>query len=355
MATPADRNEGTMRTRSKAGSTLSSSQITSTSVAVARAKAKAEAARVKLSFAQKEADILKKQAEQAKQKAELDADLHVLKSEKEAAATQAEAQALEEYVQEIEPPQQTQLDDMPPLDPTQRTEEYVQQQAEYYPDRLTHNTPSVPPLEEYAQEIGSPQRTQKDEMPDPPFVSLYQPVTDYTEMPMTYKAPNAYQRSEHSREEFKPLPFLLFDQEREGLVSMPQNKHDVSPKKQPASNKYDPPVKKSINDSQIYQPGPYLSTPRSPPVHPTDTSDLAKYLMRREMVSSGLLRFDDQPENYWAWKSSFQSAVWELNLTPQEELDLLAKWLGPQSAAQARRIRAAYIHDPKAGLNMVWQ
>lgn len=77
--------------------------------------------------------------------------------------------------------------------------------------------------------------------------------------------------------------------------------------------------------------------------------------MHREMVSSGLLRFDDQPENYWAWKTSFQTAVWDLNLLPQEELDLLAKWLGPQSAAQARRIRAAYIHNRGAGLNMVWQ
>lgn len=74
------------------------------------------------------------------------------------------------------------------------------------------------------------------------------------------------------------------------------------------------------------------------------------------MVSSGLLKFDDQPENYWAWKTSFQSAVQDLNLSPQEELDLLSKWLGPQSAAQAKRIRAAYINNnPIAGLNMVRQ
>ncbi|KAF7642338.1 hypothetical protein LDENG_00259810 [Lucifuga dentata] len=67
--------------------------------------------------------------------------------------------------------------------------------------------------------------------------------------------------------------------------------------------------------------------------------DLAKYLMRKELVSSGLLAFDDRPENYWAWKSSFQAVIRELDLSDQEEIDLLIKWLGPQSSAQARRIR----------------
>lgn len=48
-----------------------------------------------------------------------------------------------------------------------------------------------------------------------------------------------------------------------------------------------------------------------------------KYLMRKEMVNSGLLAFDDRPENYWAWKSSFLAATRELNLSDQEELNLL--------------------------------
>ena len=91
------------------------------------------------------------------------------------------------------------------------------------------------------------------------------------------------------------------------------------------------------------------------PHDPPGTSDLAKYLIRREMVSSGLLKFDDHPENYWAWKASFLSSTRDLNLTPREELDLLSKWLGPTSAEQAKRIRAAYIHNATVALNMVWQ
>ncbi len=44
--------------------TLFVSQLTSSSVAATRARAKAETARVRLSFAQKEAKIFKQQAEQ---------------------------------------------------------------------------------------------------------------------------------------------------------------------------------------------------------------------------------------------------------------------------------------------------
>lgn len=172
---------------------------------------------------------------------------------------------------------------------------------------------------------------------------------------MDHKDPDGYQGSQHSKEEFKHLPFHSSDQTQKVGVNMSQYNYAVSPKREPASGNYGPYVKTPINDSQRYHPGPNVSSPRPPHVHSTDTSDLAKYLMRREMVSSGLLKFDDQPENYWAWKTSFQAAVWDLNLLPQEELDLLAKWLGPQSAAQARRIRAAYVYNPKAGLNMVWQ
>ncbi|XP_061823021.2 uncharacterized protein [Nerophis lumbriciformis] len=37
------------------------------------------------------------------------------------------------------------------------------------------------------------------------------------------------------------------------------------------------------------------------------------------------------------------------------QLDMLAKWLGPQSAEQAKRLRAVYIHNAEAGVEMVWQ
>lgn len=94
---------------------------------------------------------------------------------------------------------------------------------------------------------------------------------------MDYKDPDGYQGSQHSKEEFKPLPFLSSDQREKDGASMSQHNYAVSPKREPVSGNYGPYVKKSINDSQLYHPGPHLSTPTPPHVHPTDTSALAKY------------------------------------------------------------------------------
>ncbi|XP_049341522.1 uncharacterized protein LOC125806060 [Astyanax mexicanus] len=102
----------------------------------------------------------------------------------------------------------------------------------------------------------------------------------------------------------------------------------------------------------------YLMPPHQPPrvfQEPQQAQDLARYLMRREIVSSGLLQFDDRPEHYRSWKASFLSATQDLNLSSREELDLLVKWLGTDSAEQARRLRSVHVLDPAAGLRMVWQ
>jgi hypothetical protein len=38
----------------------------------------------------------------------------------------------------------------------------------------------------------------------------------------------------------------------------------------------------------------------TPPNDQLGMTDLAEYLICKEVVSSGLLKFDDRPENYWA-------------------------------------------------------
>ncbi|XP_055012739.1 uncharacterized protein LOC129409873 [Boleophthalmus pectinirostris] len=83
--------------------------------------------------------------------------------------------------------------------------------------------------------------------------------------------------------------------------------------------------------------------------------DFARYLIRKELVSTGLLQFDDKPENYWAWKASFISATKDLNLSAREEVDLLTKWLGPKSSEQAKRIRAVHALNPTASAKMIWE
>lgn len=61
---------------------------------------------------------------------------------------------------------------------------------------------------------------------------------------------------------------------------------------------------------------------------------------RHKLVSTGLIQFIDQPESFRAWQRSFQNAVSGLNLTPSEEMDLLVKWLGKESAEHAKRMRS---------------
>ncbi|KAK7921993.1 hypothetical protein WMY93_008895 [Mugilogobius chulae] len=291
MATPQDQAaEEVLETQSRG--TRTSQRTTSSSVAAARARAKAEAAKAQLLYAQKEAEILKEQAEQLKKKAELDADLHLLKSQKEVAAAVAEAQAWESSMQEdVDHQLRPQLSTMPPLDPEQRTHDYVQEQAEI------RKQPLLPP------------------------------DTNINE------TNNCSQLSDYSlSQRFQPLPQV-------GSSPLQYNMNY-----------------KTYADKQISSDPAHHFQPSVPRLdYSSENTGLTKYLMRREMVSSGLLKFDDQPENYWIWKYSFQNAVQGLNLSPQEELDMLAKWLGPQSATQAQRIRAAYIANPTTGLHMVWQ
>ncbi|KAF7705473.1 hypothetical protein HF521_020759, partial [Silurus meridionalis] len=84
-------------------------------------------------------------------------------------------------------------------------------------------------------------------------------------------------------------------------------------------------------------------------------NDFVRYLARRELVATGLLQFNDKPQNYRAWKRSFITAIRGLNLEPSEEMDLLLKWLGKESAEHIEQIRAIHINRPEAGLAMAWE
>ncbi|CAE1275879.1 unnamed protein product [Acanthosepion pharaonis] len=84
------------------------------------------------------------------------------------------------------------------------------------------------------------------------------------------------------------------------------------------------------------------------------TSDLVRYFTRRELITTGLPPFNDRPEDYRAWKRSFQSAIRHLGLTYSEEMDLLVKWLGKESGEHARRLRSAHLNHPERGLMRIW-
>lgn len=111
-------------------------------------------------------------------------------------------------------------------------------------------------------------------------------------------------------------------------------------------------------DYGLPSPAPRPTSPRHTPAqdgHSSPTADLAKFIARNQIVSTGLMKFDDKAENYWAWKVSFCNAMDNIGLSVAEETELLIKWLGKESSEQARRLRAAYIRNPQGGLQAIWQ
>ncbi|XP_053386674.1 uncharacterized protein LOC123538141 [Mercenaria mercenaria] len=84
-------------------------------------------------------------------------------------------------------------------------------------------------------------------------------------------------------------------------------------------------------------------------------SELTKYIMKKDLLLSRLSNFDDRAERYFSWKNSFLNIVKELDVTATEELDLLARWLGPESKRQAVSIRVSNPHDEQNALNKTWE
>ncbi|KAM3822775.1 uncharacterized protein M6D78_018315 [Vipera latastei] len=86
----------------------------------------------------------------------------------------------------------------------------------------------------------------------------------------------------------------------------------------------------------------------------SDHFDYARYMIRRELIITSLSKFDDRPENYRSWRATFRAVVADLNFNPREELDLLIKWLGPESTDRVKRLRSVYVDSPDAGLAAAW-
>ena len=324
-----------------------SSRASTHGSAVTRARAKAEAARVKASYAQREADMLIKQArieeeelkrraeieagqqrkrieleaEQQRRSAELQANLHALKIQGAAEAAIAEAEIFEAaYEEEGGEPLRKNVTKLAPYPSSRRTSEYVQQHSREH-GQQEHQLMKREP-------ISSPEHQQNMDNGDTDNhgiqIGSLEDIIDHT---------------------FPELPA-----QRQSMSTANLQQSHGSPLKSPQVERR--PLQTHIKPSE----GTTHFMPSRVPLHDqSGTADLAKYLIRKEMVSSGLLKFDERPENYWAWKASFVNSTSDLDLTPREELDLLIKWLGPQSAEQAKRIRAVHIHNASLGLQMVWQ
>ena len=84
-------------------------------------------------------------------------------------------------------------------------------------------------------------------------------------------------------------------------------------------------------------------------------SDLASFLMRKEISLSRLHKFDDNPDTYSVWKAGFCDVMRELAASPVEEMDLLIKYLRPESKRQSLSIRVSNASNSFCGLSLIWE
>lgn len=254
--------EDTFETRSVCSSTSRTSQRSSASAIAARARAKAEAARAQASFAQKEADVIKAQAyieeeqqkaaaEATRKKAELEVSLHTLRLESAAAAAIAEANVLEAAAE----------NEFGELDRASLKSEYANHSKCVENPKLREPMP----IAMRSSTMVAGESAVKDERE-----SKGDAIQDLSDI----------------------------DHRLQG------NPHNLTPSKDSPMRQMQQHNPRSFINYQ--PPQPYSAAfPRTDEPNSSSTTDLAKYLKRREMISSGLLRFDDCPEHYWAWKAIF--------------------------------------------------
>lgn len=83
-------------------------------------------------------------------------------------------------------------------------------------------------------------------------------------------------------------------------------------------------------------------------------SEMTKFLVKKDILKLRSSKFMDIPGTFVSWKTTFQSVLRELEVSPLEEFDLLQQYLGPESSRYAASIRAANSHNPMRGVEKIW-
>jgi hypothetical protein len=135
-----------------------------------------------------------------------------------------------------------------------------------------------------------------------------------------------------------------YDQTHESEISQAEVQHVNAVQTNP--NTKDPP------DRYLHMLNPEASP--YVPNRNTSASDFTKFLLKKDLLLTRLVNFNDRPESFASWKSSFQTVMRELEVNPSEEIDLLVKWLGPDSQKHALTLKMANISNPERGLRCIW-
>ncbi|XP_057207743.1 uncharacterized protein LOC130565176 [Triplophysa rosa] len=293
----------------------SSSSKSSVASAAVKARASAEAARAKMEFAKRQLEMKKEKARLEQEKATVEANIEALELEKEAAAALAEAEALETAAAAMERVDgRSEISTLLSNVISMRTADYVKHQIQESSDFST--LPINSSLSACVKES------------TPKVIKTSRSISAACD-----SDPNAVQEGSrigdtiHPESQYALPPFI------------PNVAFKDSPGQSTASQRYAAPSdRQHISQSQA-----------------TPMLDFARFLARRELVTTGLTKFDDNAENFRAWESSFFNATQDLQLSASEELDLLVKWLGKESSDHVKRIRAVYVTNPQAALQLSWR
>ncbi|XP_073422996.1 uncharacterized protein [Dendrobates tinctorius] len=245
------RSHRTTSTKITSSSSRSSHSRKSTlSDKILEIRAAAEEARVKSSFAKREAEVEVEAQMEAQRK------LKILQAEREEATALAKLKALEQALG-----QEDNLDCLIPgemEDSADRTSDYV----------LRHLTSA----------------------PAPPPVSNTDAPASQEMLPPTAKVTSS------TNSQFRPQP-------AEPIETKPQFNPYAASFRPDLSQSYKP---ENLYPLRIPQVHPATMTGRS------DMSDFARYMICWALINISLSKFDDRAENYRAWKSTFQAVIQDL-------------------------------------------
>ena len=75
-------------------------------------------------------------------------------------------------------------------------------------------------------------------------------------------------------------------------------------------------------------------------------------MARREVITKKVLKFDDKPENFHTWETSFKTMLKDIAISPEEELSLLSEYTSKESRKLVQKLRNACIQNPAKGLGV---
>ncbi len=309
-----------------------SKHIVNTAAAMARAR--------EIAFAKKESELKIRQAQ-------LEASLETLRLEKTVAAIQAKAEALETAA-ELECREKSSVIELPIEDRTERTQVYISEQTNSVVD------PQMAVLDGPFYDSGgiSTSGVQQTQATEPHLqkegqCTLY--VTPPKSQPFNVESVQYPAISQSADVRF------TFPNQNEACSPLPPDIYQLPSAAFQGSEERRRDRRVMLDYSQTQSVTPSQAGPYQGNSHANNQmSDVVKFIARRELVSTGLMQFNDHPEIFRAWRASFINATKDLNLSPSEEVDLLIKWLGREPAEHARRIRAVHINHPLQGLCLIW-